>query len=265
MNIHLFSLTEDTFFLALEDIHSRVRGLQNLHKQDEKSKPKFYSFSNEKERKQKEFDLATDHQKRQLIRNRNKIDKLNKKEIYSHYSNEPREKQIQMYNLAKKQNAKDSDDATKNTYAVYSPRTNAIGVNKNLFHSGYGSLKRKRENFHTTLSHELRHKAQYDTIRSKYGQSAVLKAHNRNMPDNKKIDGYWHDPREFDARNTEKKTKRGILQNKINNEINHTSGGKMPRLWNTDKKILNNVARTMVGKSKPLKNIMYKISKVDKG
>ena len=179
MNIHLFSLTEDTFFLALEDIHSRVRGLQNLHNQENAKKVKFFTYSTPEEFAQKQKQYSTPKQFRHLKRMEKNLYKTLKKDAYTNSPEISKEEKAGRYKAIKNNIKSQSIDMINSGKlgAMYDPNNRTISVNKNAIKNNplTGEHTTKLE-LHKMLSHELEHKNQFDNIKSRYGNSGVNQA-----------------------------------------------------------------------------------------
>ena len=179
MNIHLFSLTEDTFFLALEDIHSRVRGLQNLHNQENAKKVKFFTYSTPEEFAQKQKQYSTDKQIRHGKRIENKLYKILKKQSYLAPGNKTKEDKANAYKN-RKNNIKKSIIGminNGNLGASYDPTNRTVGINRILIKKNpYTGTHTTALERHKLLSHELEHKNQFDNIKSRYGNSGLNQA-----------------------------------------------------------------------------------------
>lgn len=178
--MHLFSLTEDTFFLALEDAHKRKLNIQGQQKLADSKKVKFFTYSTDKENMEKQKKLSNKYQIKQLIRNGIKTNKASKKRFYNHpiikdskaSDNEKHEAFKYAKSLAIENNKKNVQNG--GIAAGYNPLNKTIGINKNAIKNNMVTKKPMTKlEIHKTLSHELEHKSQFDKIKQKYGNTGV--------------------------------------------------------------------------------------------
>lgn len=184
--MHLFSLTEYTFFLALEDAHKRKLNIQGQQKLADSKKVKFFTYSTKEENIRKQKELSNKYQARQLIRNGKREDKALKKKVYNHpllkNSNLSDKEKHDAFIVVKKMQKDKQNENIKSggTAAGYNPITRTIGINKNAIKNNivtgkpYTRLER-----HKLLSHELEHKHQFDKVKSKYGNTGMRQALSR--------------------------------------------------------------------------------------
>ena len=204
MNIHLFSLTEDTFFLALEDIHSRLRQLQGLHNQADSRTTKQFKYSSPEEYNRKTRELNNRYQNRQLDRSNNKVFKSFKKQAYENGTGSEGYKSL-------KQNYMDKyNDGIMRSGAGYNPLNNTVAKNRNFEENNPKTNKpATKEELNKADNHEYEHKYQFNTIKNKYGNTGVRQALARsslaagllksNGDENKFNDYYKHLPTEKKA------------------------------------------------------------------
>ena len=202
MNIHLFSLTEDTFFLALEDAHKRVR--QGSHKQAKSRTTREFEYSSPEEYNRKTREFNNRYQNRQLIRSNKKVFKSLKKQAYENGTGSEGYKAL-------KQNYIDKyNDGIMRSGAGYNPLNNTIAKNRNFKENNPKTNKpATKEELNKANNHELEHKAQFDHIKNKYGNTGVRQALARsslsagllksNGNENKFNDYYKHLPTEKKA------------------------------------------------------------------
>lgn len=179
MNIHLFSLTEDAFFLALEDAHKRKLNIQGQQKLADSKKVKFYTYKTPEEYVAKQKQYSTPKQYRSTIRTEKKLTKLMKKQEYQNPNNRTKEEKASAFkNRVEGIRSQAKDLINKGGLgAAYDPKNRTVAINKNAMNrnliTGQHTTKLER---HKLLSHELEHKAQFDHIKNKYGNSGANQA-----------------------------------------------------------------------------------------